>query len=162
MGGEEHLRPRQECGTKHPRTRPFTPRHNGKAERYQRIMAEEVLYARSYDSEEERAAALATWNIHDDHHRPRSAAGGRPPASRLHAAVTSVQPSYSWISSGSPDQRDLRRSTTLNHPCRNPGTRQAPLSPAAAASPISTAPGPLLPTPPPYPHPGTRSDTCPG
>ncbi|WP_345559520.1 IS481 family transposase [Streptomonospora halophila] len=50
--------------TKHRRTRPFKPQHNGKAERYQRIMAEEVLYARSYGSEGERSAALATWNIH--------------------------------------------------------------------------------------------------
>ncbi|GAA4897963.1 transposase InsO family protein [Streptomonospora salina] len=80
--------------TKHRRTRPFTPRHNGKAERYQRIMAEEVLYARPYGSESERAAALATWNIHDNYHRPHSAAGGRPRASRLHAAVTNVQASY--------------------------------------------------------------------
>ncbi|GAA4891996.1 IS481 family transposase [Streptomonospora salina] len=80
--------------TKHRRTKPFTPRHNGKVERYQRIMAEEVLYARPYDSEEERAAALATWNIHYNYHRPHSAAGGLPPASRIRTAVTNVRPSY--------------------------------------------------------------------
>jgi len=80
--------------TKHRRTRPFKPQHNGKVERYQRIMAEEVLYARPYHSEDERAAALATWNIHYNYHRPHSAAGGRPPATRLHAGVTNVQPSY--------------------------------------------------------------------
>lgn len=80
--------------TKHRRTKPFKPQHNGKAERYQRIMAEEVLYARPYDSEDERCAAIAAWNIHYNYHRPHSAAGGQPPASRLHTGVTNVQPSY--------------------------------------------------------------------
>lgn len=81
--------------TRHQKTRPFTPRHNGKAERYQRIMAEEVLYARAYDCENDRSAALAVWNIHYNYHRPHSAAGGRPPASRLTTGVTNVRPSYS-------------------------------------------------------------------
>jgi len=34
--------------TRHQMTKPFTPRHNGKVERYQRILAEEVLYAREF------------------------------------------------------------------------------------------------------------------
>ena len=75
-------------------TRPFTPRHNGKAERYQRIMAEEVLYARRYRCEAERSTAIAVWNIHYNYHRPHSAAGGRPPVTRLKTGVTNVQPSY--------------------------------------------------------------------
>lgn len=81
--------------TRHKFTRPYTPRHNGKVERYQRILAEEVLYAREYGSEAERSAALQTWNIHYNYHRPHSAAGGRPPASRLKTGVTNVRPSYS-------------------------------------------------------------------
>ncbi|GAG30348.1 unnamed protein product, partial [marine sediment metagenome] len=80
--------------TRHQRTKPFTPKHNGKAERYQRIMTEEVLYAREYRCEAERSAALAVWNIHYNYHRPHSAAGGRPPASRLHTGVTNLRPSY--------------------------------------------------------------------
>ncbi len=80
--------------TRHQRTRPYTPRHNGKAERYQRIMAEEVLYAREYNCEDERSAALEVWNIHYNYHRPHSAAGGRPPASRLKTGVTNVRTSY--------------------------------------------------------------------
>lgn len=46
------------------RTKPYTPRHNGKAERYQRILTEEVLYARAYTCEDERSAAIGVWNIH--------------------------------------------------------------------------------------------------
>jgi transposase InsO family protein len=80
--------------TRHQRTKPYTPRHNGKAERYQRIMAEEILYAREYHCEDQRSAAIAIWNIHYNYHRPHSAAGGRPPASRLNTGVTNVRPSY--------------------------------------------------------------------
>jgi len=80
--------------TRHQRTKPYTPRHNGKAERYQRIMAEEILYAREYRCENERSAAIRIWNIHYNYHRPHSAADGQPPASRLNTGVTNVQPSY--------------------------------------------------------------------
>lgn len=76
------------------KTRPYTPRHSGKVERYQRILAEELLNARTYDGEDERSDAIAVWNIHYNYHRPHSAAGGRPPASRLKAGVTNVRPSY--------------------------------------------------------------------
>jgi transposase InsO family protein len=69
--------------TRHQKTKPFTPRHNGKAERYQRILAEEVLYARDYACENERSAAIAVWNIHDNYHRPHSAAGGQPLAAEV-------------------------------------------------------------------------------
>jgi transposase len=81
--------------TRHQRTKPFTPKHNGKAERYQRILAEEVLYAREFSCEAARSQAIAVWNIHYNYHRPHSAAGGRPPASRLATGVTNVRPSYS-------------------------------------------------------------------
>ena len=81
--------------TRHQRTRPYTPRHNGKAERYQRILAEELLYARPFTSEAERTTAISIWNLHYNYHRPHSAAGGQPPASRLKTGVTNVQPSYS-------------------------------------------------------------------
>lgn len=81
--------------TRHQKTKPYTPRHNGKVERYQRILAEELLYAREFDSEDARTSAIAVWNIHFNYHRPHSGAGGRPPASRLRDGVTKVQPSYS-------------------------------------------------------------------
>ncbi|MEU8994780.1 IS481 family transposase [Streptomyces caniferus] len=80
--------------TRHQKTKPYTPRHNGKVERYQRILAEELLYAREFTSEVERAAAIGVWNIHYNYHRPHSGADGLPPASRLQSAVTNVWPSY--------------------------------------------------------------------
>ncbi|KNX37366.1 IS481 family transposase [Luteipulveratus halotolerans] len=80
--------------TRHQKTKPYTPRHNGKVERYQRILAEELLYAREFNSEDARSSAIAVWNIHYNYHRPHSGAGGRPPASRLRGGVTHVQPSY--------------------------------------------------------------------
>jgi transposase InsO family protein len=53
-----------------------------------------VLYAREFTREDERSTAIAVWNIHYNYHRPHSAAGGRPPASRLKTGVTNVRPSY--------------------------------------------------------------------
>ena len=79
---------------RHQRTRPFTPKHNGKVERYQRILAEELLYARPFTSEADRARAIEVWNIHYNYHRPHTAAGDQPPAHRLDG-VTNVSRSYS-------------------------------------------------------------------
>ena len=75
---------------RHQRIRPYTPKHNGKVERYNRILAEEFLYARVWTSESDRAAAIGVWNIHYNYHRVHTAAGDQPPASRLHASVTNV------------------------------------------------------------------------
>jgi hypothetical protein len=76
--------------SRHQRTKPCTPRHNGKVERYQRILAEELLYARQRSSETERARAIAVRNVHYNYHRPHTTAGNRPPASRLPASVTNA------------------------------------------------------------------------
>lgn len=83
------------AGARHQRIKPFTPRHNGKIERYNRILAEEFLYARAWTSEEQRRQALTTWNMHYNYHRPHSTAAGQPPASRLPTGVTNVMASYS-------------------------------------------------------------------
>lgn len=82
-------------GSKHKRTKPYTPKHNGKVERYNRILAEEFLYSRTWNDEVERSTAVAVWNVHYNYHRPHSAAGGQPPASRAPAGVTNVMTSYS-------------------------------------------------------------------
>ena len=79
---------------RHQLIKPFTPKHNGKVERYQRILAEELLYARPFTSEAERAQAIQVWNIHYNYHRPHTAAGNQPPAQRLGSGVTKVVRSY--------------------------------------------------------------------
>lgn len=81
-------------GSRHQRITPYTPRHNGKVERYNRIISEEFLYARTWTSEEQRREALGVWNIHYNYHRPHGAADGQPPASRLRQGVTNVMTSY--------------------------------------------------------------------
>lgn len=79
---------------RHQRTRIYTPRHNGKIERYQRILADECLYARPYTSENHRREAIQVWVHHYNYHRPHTACGDRPPASRLHTGVDNVMTSY--------------------------------------------------------------------
>ena len=68
---------------KHQRIKPYTPKHNGKVERYQRTLAMELLYARPWTSEQERAEAIGTWLIHYNYPRPHTAAGDQP---RPHAS----------------------------------------------------------------------------
>jgi transposase len=76
------------------RITPYTPRHNGKVERYNRIISEKFLYARTWLSEDQRREALGIWNIHYNYHRPHSAADGQPPAARLRQGVSNVLASY--------------------------------------------------------------------
>jgi len=80
----------QATAAKHQRIRPYTPKHNGKVERYNRTLAEEIRYAREWTSEAQRAAAMTVRNIHYNHRRAHTAAGDQPPASRLRASVTIV------------------------------------------------------------------------
>jgi len=48
-------------GTTHKRTRPYTPRTNGKVERFNGTLAREWAYVREYGSEAERRAALVAF-----------------------------------------------------------------------------------------------------
>jgi transposase InsO family protein len=67
----------------HKRTRPYHPQTNGKIERFHRTLSDGWAYARHYQSEDERRAALPNWLHFYNHHRAHSAIGGRPPISRL-------------------------------------------------------------------------------
>lgn len=80
--------------SRHQRTRPYTPRHNGKVERYQRILAEECLYAHAFYSEDERREAISVWVHHYNYHRPHTACADQPPATRVHERVDNVMTSY--------------------------------------------------------------------
>ncbi|SMY11142.1 IS481 family transposase [Brevibacterium jeotgali] len=80
--------------SRHQRTRAYTPRHNGKVERYQRLLTEECLYARVYASEQARRNAIGVWVHHYNYHRPHTACADLPPASRVHDRVDNVVTSY--------------------------------------------------------------------
>lgn len=71
------------AGLKHLRTRPYTPRTNGKAERFIQTSLREWAYAIAYPSSAHRALAMLPWITTYNHHRPHSALAGKPPASRL-------------------------------------------------------------------------------
>jgi transposase InsO family protein len=70
-------------GITHKRTRPYRPQTNGKIERFHRTLADGWAYARHYQSETERRAALPGWLHFYNHHRAHSAIGGHPPINRL-------------------------------------------------------------------------------
>jgi transposase InsO family protein len=80
---------------RHQRIRPYTPRHNGKVERYNRLLADEVLYARPYPNEQARRDAIGVRVNHFNYHRPHTACGDQPPASRVPARANNAMPSYS-------------------------------------------------------------------
>ena len=72
----------QQHGIKHIRTRPYTPRTNGKAERFIQTALREWAYGCAYNTSEERTAYLPRW-LHDyNWHRPHASLGGAPPISR--------------------------------------------------------------------------------
>jgi transposase InsO family protein len=68
---------------RHPRTRPYRPRTNGKAERFIKTLQAEWAYAASYQNHHQRAAALGPWVEYYNWKRPHSALGHKPPATRL-------------------------------------------------------------------------------
>jgi transposase InsO family protein len=74
-------------GIRHIRTRPYTPRTNGKAEAFIRILQREWAYAYIYPTSTHRAKALPGWLRWYNNHRPHGAINGHPPTSRVpHAA----------------------------------------------------------------------------
>jgi transposase InsO family protein len=70
-------------GLRHIYTKPYTPRTNGKAERFIQTALREWAYARAYDTSRQRAAELPTWIHRYNWHRPHGSIGSMPPISRL-------------------------------------------------------------------------------
>ena len=70
-------------GLRHIRTRPYTPRTNGKAERFIQTALREWAYARAYDTSRQRAAELPLWMHRYNWHRPHGSIGAVPPISTL-------------------------------------------------------------------------------
>jgi transposase InsO family protein len=67
----------------HIRTRPYTPRTNGKVERFHQTLMREWAYALEYASSEARRQALPHWIDHYNERRTHSALGNRPPRARV-------------------------------------------------------------------------------
>jgi transposase InsO family protein len=70
-------------GIRHIRTRPYTPRTNGKAERFIQTALREWAYAQAYHTSQQRAAELPIWLHRYNGHRPHGGLKSKPPISRL-------------------------------------------------------------------------------
>jgi transposase InsO family protein len=82
-------------GIKHLRTRPYTPRTNGKAERFIQTLLREWAYACVYPTSQHRTNALQPWMHHYNFHRPHTAVAHQPPVTRLGLTATNVLRNYS-------------------------------------------------------------------
>jgi transposase InsO family protein len=71
-------------GAKHILTPPYTPRVNGKAERFIQTMKREWAYAHEWESSKARTRALGSWLRTYNRRRLHSGIGNRPPLSRVH------------------------------------------------------------------------------
>jgi transposase InsO family protein len=67
----------------HKRTRPYTPKTNGKAERFIQSSIREWAYATPFNSSAQRHAAMHPWLHNYNTNRPHAALGGKPPITRL-------------------------------------------------------------------------------
>jgi transposase InsO family protein len=72
-------------GVRHVRTRPYTPRTNGKAERFVQTSLREWAYAQPYESCAQREAALQSFIHRYNWHRPHAALNYQPPMTRIPA-----------------------------------------------------------------------------
>jgi len=70
-------------GLRHLRTRPYTPKTNGKAERFIQSALREWAYGFVYRNSEQRSMMLGDWVHHYNWHRPHSSLGAKPPISRI-------------------------------------------------------------------------------
>lgn len=70
-------------GLKHLRTKPYTPKTNGKAERFIQTALREWAYARAYQTSDQRADDLPLWTHMYNWHRPHGGIKDQTPISRL-------------------------------------------------------------------------------
>jgi transposase InsO family protein len=85
-GGHQFTGLCQRLRLRHFRIRPYTPRTNGKAERFIQTLPREWAYRRLYTTSASRSRALSAWLHYYNWHRRHSSLNGEPPVSRLSAA----------------------------------------------------------------------------
>ena len=73
----------RQLGLRHIRTKPYTPKTNGKAERFIQTALREWAYATAYPTSDDRAAELPTWLHRYNWHRPHGSLKAMTPISRL-------------------------------------------------------------------------------
>ncbi len=73
-----------QLGARHILTPPWTPRWNGKAERFIRTLDEEWAHAQVWSSSTQRNRALASFLRYYNRRRPHTSLSDRPPISRVH------------------------------------------------------------------------------
>jgi transposase InsO family protein len=71
-------------------TKPYTPRTNGKAERFIQSSLREWAYARAYANSDQRTDELQRWIHHYNWHRPHAGIKGKTPVSRIGLDVNNV------------------------------------------------------------------------
>lgn len=83
-----------DLGVAHRRTRPSTPRTNGKAERLIQTALREWAYATAYATSDHRAEALPAWVESYNSTRPHTGIGGVPPMQRFTTFQNNVLKSH--------------------------------------------------------------------
>jgi transposase InsO family protein len=73
----------RDLGLRHIRTKPYTPRTNGKAERFIQTALREWAYAKAYTHSDGRTAELPIWLHRYNWHRPHGSLKAKTPISRL-------------------------------------------------------------------------------
>ncbi len=73
----------RDLGIKHIRTKPYTPKTNGKAERFIQTALREWAYARAYPTSDRRADELPIWLHRYNWHRPHGGIKSQTPISKL-------------------------------------------------------------------------------
>jgi transposase InsO family protein len=73
----------RDLGLRHIRTRPYTPKTNGKAERFIQTCLREWAYAQAYPTSDHRAHELPRWLHRYNWHRPHGSLKAQTPISRL-------------------------------------------------------------------------------
>lgn len=79
-----------QLGLRHIRTRPYTPRTNGKAERFIQTVQREWAYAAAYDHSKQRASELPRWLHEYNFHINHAGLNGAVPMSRIGLSVNNV------------------------------------------------------------------------
>ncbi|MEM9405623.1 MAG: IS481 family transposase [Acidobacteriota bacterium] len=76
-----------DLGLRHIKTKPYTPKTNGKVERFIQTLTRKWAYGATYKTSAARTRALPSWLDHYNHNRPHQGISGLTPAQRLERAT---------------------------------------------------------------------------